>query len=72
MSTEDRRLTIKVFLTTVSLLVTVWSCAYGYTWVRLGTVETKTEKVHMEHTDSMAQLSQIQTDISWIKNSLDK
>ena len=72
MSLEEKRLTIKFFLTVLGLLMTIWFTAYGYTWVRLGAIEVRNEKTQTENADIKTQLSQIQADLSWIKYNLQK
>jgi hypothetical protein len=44
----------------------------GWVFVRVSAAENKMEGVNGSQTEIKTQLSQIQTDILWIKNSLDK
>jgi len=70
MSSEERRLTFKVFAWTVGTILAVWSSAYGYTWVRLGSAEAKAESVRAEYVGVSTNLGKIQSDIDWIKMTL--
>lgn len=79
MSSEERRITIKIFCWVIGTLAAVWATAYGYTWIRLGSVEAKNEsiignynEVSIKYSDVNVQLSQIQTDLTWIRKNLDR
>ena len=52
--------------------MTIWSTAYGYTWIRLGSLEVRHDKTQNESVEIKTQLSQIQADIQWIKYNLQK
>ena len=72
MSAEEKRITIKMLVTCMSVMAAVWATAYSYIWVRLGDVEHRMESVSVESVDIKTQLSQIQTDLQWIKLNLSK
>jgi len=72
MSLEEKKLTVKTLMWCVGTLAVIWAAAYGYVWVRLGVVEAKTESASAESVDIKTQLSQIQTDLQWIKLNLSK
>lgn len=70
MSSEEKRLTLKVFTWVVGTMITVWACAYGYTWVRLSSVEAKSENASREYVSVSNNLGKISSDIEWIKATL--
>jgi hypothetical protein len=69
---DEKVLTMKVVMWVVGTLMVAWGTAYGYTWIRLGSVEAKTESARIENVGVQAQLSQIQTDLKWVINALEK
>ncbi len=72
MSQEEKRLTLKFLLSVLGIMMTIWSTAYGYTWIRLGSLEVRYDKTQNESVEIKTQLSQIQADIQWIKYNLQK
>ena len=72
MSQEEKRLTLKFLLSVLGIIMTIWSTAYGYTWIRLGSLEVRHDKTQNESVEIKTQLSQIQADIQWIKYNLQK
>ena len=72
MSSEEKKITIKFILTLCTTLSVVWFTAYGYTWIRLGSAESRIENVQRESSEIRTQLSQIQADLAWIKYNLQK
>jgi hypothetical protein len=61
-----------MLVTCMSVMAAVWASAYGYVWGRLGEVEHRCDRVGVESVDIKTQLSQIQTDLQWIKLNLSK
>lgn len=72
MSETDKKLTIKFLFSVLAVLMLAWSTAYGYTWVRLGSIENNYNETRNENIEIKTQLSQIQADIQWIKYNLQK
>ena len=70
MSKEERRVTIKMIMWIIGTMIAVWGCAYGYTWRRLEITEAKTELVLTKYENVNSQLSQIQTNVEWIKETM--
>lgn len=70
MSAEERRVTIKMIMWIIGTMVTVWACAYGYTWQRLNIVEAKAGMVSAKYEDVNSQLSEIKTNVEWIKETM--
>lgn len=67
-SKEIKYVRWSIFCWVISIFIVVM----GWVFVRVSAAENKMEGVNGSQTEIKTQLSQIQTDILWIKNSLDK
>lgn len=73
MSSETKRhITWGVFCTVIGAICAVYAFLYGYTWNRMSVVEAKQDQQSAANMDIKSQLSQIQTDILWIKDAINK
>lgn len=71
MSSETKRqITWGIFCTVIGGVCAVYAFLYGYTWNRMSIVEAKQDDQTKISSEINAQLSQIQTDIAWIKQSM--
>lgn len=57
-------------LTIAGIIFALWGTMFGYLIVRLGKVEAKQDSIDGTNTAIQTQLSQIQTDLAWIKKEL--
>lgn len=68
MSTSEKRyLTLGAFFTAIGILTALWGTLFGYSFNRITAVDAKQDAQEISSVDIKTQLSQIQTDIQWIK-----
>jgi hypothetical protein len=72
MSAEEKRLTLKFFFTVIGFLVALYSALWGWNWIRVDKVEARQQQMDAVTSGINEQLSQIQTDLSWIKREFEK
>ena len=73
MSAEDKKyLTFSIFLTALGIIMALWGTLFGYSFTRLSAVEAKQEIQDTASVEIKTQLSQIQTDLQWIKQAMAK
>ena len=70
--TKDKGISWVVFLGGLSLVLTIFGILTTYTFNRMGQIEQKQVYQDTANTEIKTQLSQIQTDIAWIKLNLTK
>ena len=68
----EERLKNTTFYWIIGVLMGIVSGVFSYTFVVIGTLNSKVEAYQQSASRIEAQLAQIQTDISWIKLSLKK
>jgi hypothetical protein len=59
-----------ITLTLAGIISALWAFMFGYTMTRIKKVEDKQDFIDTSNTSIQTQLSQIQTDILWIKQTL--
>lgn len=69
---EKKHVTFSFLYMALSIVSVVWAFVFSYVWINVNSVEAKQEAQDTNNTDIKAQLSQIQTDISWIKDTMNK
>jgi hypothetical protein len=70
MSSERRYISLGTFLTALGIILVLWGTLYSYSFTRIATVEDRQATQDISNSDIKAQLSQIQTDLQWIKTTL--
>jgi len=69
---KEKGISWVIFLGGVSLILTIFGILTTYTFSRMGSIEQKQVAQDTANTEIKTQLSQIQTDIAWIKLNLSK
>lgn len=70
MAQEEKKLTLKMVMWVIGIMASIWACAYAYTWSRLSVAEAKTDKVSNKYEEVNSQLSNIQANVEWIKDTM--
>lgn len=72
MDKETQYLRSKTFYWVTGMTITVLIAIFGYTFSCLGNMESKVDGYQIGLVNIQSQLSQIQTDILWIKREFEK